>query len=90
MKGTTSALTATNRSGLLQILPATLEKCEKSLDTMAQCDTGSIISFVDKESKAKLGAQGKCLTINITSHNGTEDVLTEMELVVNEALYSRK
>ena len=44
---------------------------------MANCDTGSTLSFVDKSIRDQLDAQGNALTLNIAGINGTKEMISE-------------
>ena len=65
---------ANSCSGSLQIVALRLSHGNKSCDTLAICDTGSTLSFVDATLKKELQAQGTGLTLNIAGINGTKQM----------------
>ena len=80
LENTTNAdavMTANACSRSLQIVPITLSKGATSIETMAICDTGSTLSFVDKDIKNRLGVQGNAITLNIAGINGTKEMNSE-------------
>ena len=80
IENTTNAdavMTANACSGSLQIVPITLSNGATSIRTMAICDTGSTLSFVDKDIKNQLGVQGNAITLNIAGINGTKEMDSE-------------
>ena len=72
-----SMLRANSCSGSLQIVPITLSSGAISIDTMAFCDTGSTLSFVDKHMRDQLGVLGNKITLNIAGVNGTKEMAGE-------------
>ena len=68
---------ANSCSGSLQIVALRLSHGNKSCDTLAICDTGSTLSFVDATLKKELQAQGTGLTLNIAGINGTKQMQSE-------------
>ena len=68
---------ANSCSGSLQIVALRLSNGNKSCDTMAICDTGCTLSFVDAKLKKELQAQGTGLTLNIAGINGTKQMQSE-------------
>ena len=74
--GSDAVLTANSCSGSLQIAPLRLSHGNKSCDTLAICDTGSTLSFVDKELRNELCVTGTASTLNIAGINGTKEMTT--------------
>ena len=72
-----AVITANSCSGSLQIVPIILSSGTTSIDTMAICDTGSQLSFVDKSIRDQLDAQGNVLTLKIAGINGTKETISE-------------
>ena len=72
-----AVLTANSCSGSLQIVPIILSSGTASIDTMAICENGSTLSFVDKSIWDQLHAQGNAITLNIAGINGTKEMISE-------------
>ena len=64
-------------NGYLQIVPITLSSGNVLIETMAICDTGSTLSFVDKSLRDQLDVPGNSITLNIASINGTKEMVIE-------------
>ena len=67
-----AVLTANACSGSLQLVPLRLSHGSKICDTLAICDTGSTLSFIDQSLQEALGLQGSRPTLNIAGINGTK------------------
>ena len=72
-----AVLTANSCSGSLQIIPIIFSSGTTSIDTMAICDTGSTLSFVNKSIQDLVDAQGNLLTLNIAGIKGTKEMISE-------------
>ena len=72
-----AVMTANACTGSLQVVPITLSNGNTSIETMAICDTGSTLSFVDKDIRDQLDVQGEALTLNIAGINGTKEMASE-------------
>ena len=72
-----AVLTANSCSGSLQIVPITSSKRNIAIETMAICDTGSTLSFVDKSLRDQLDVPGNSIVLNIAGINGTNEMVSE-------------
>ena len=72
-----AVFTANSYSGILQIVPITLSSANKSIETMAICDSGSTLSFVDKSLSDQLDVPGNSITLNIAGINKTKEMVSE-------------
>ena len=70
-------MTANACSGSLQIVSITLSIGATSIETMAICDTGSTLSFMDKDIRNQLVVQGNAIRLNIAGINGTKEMDSE-------------
>ena len=58
----------------LQVVSVKLSNGVDSVDTLAVCDTGSTLSFVDSGIKSLLGIDGTKFTLSVAGINGTKDM----------------
>ena len=72
-----AVLTANSCGGSLQIVPITLSSANNSIETMAICDSGSTLSFVDKSLRDQLDVPGNSITLNIAGINRTKEMVSE-------------
>ena len=72
-----AVLTANSCSGSLQVVPVILSSGTTSTETMAICDTGSTLSFVDKSIRDQLDAQGNALTLIIAGIGWKKEMISE-------------
>ena len=68
---TDPVLTANACSGILQVVAIQLSNGMKTMDTLAVCDTGSTLSFIDSTVKTTLGLEGTKLTLSVAGINGS-------------------
>ena len=72
-----AVLTANSCSGSLQTVPIILSSGTTCIETMAICDTGSTLLFVDKTIRDQLDAQGNALTLKFIGINGTREMISQ-------------
>ena len=76
-----AVLTASSYSGSWQTVPITLSSGNTLIETMAICDTGSTLSFVDKNLMDQLDVPGSSVTLNIAGFIGTKEMASEKERI---------
>ena len=64
-------------SGILQLVPVTVTNGNKSVDTLALCDTGSTVSFIDSSLTPMLKLRGAKTTLSVAGINGTSELQSE-------------
>ena len=74
---TKAALNANACSGLLQVVAVRLSNGGSNVDTLAVCDTGSTLFFIDEEIKTQLGTEGTKLTLIVAAISGTKEMASE-------------
>ena len=74
---TASFAKTTAFSGILQLVPITLKNESKSVDTIALCDTGSTVSFVDSGLVSMLRLTGPATTLSLAGIHGTSELKSE-------------
>ena len=75
--GANPVLTADASSGILQVVSVRLSNGVNSVDTLAVCDTGSILSFIGSGIKSSLSIHEKNLTLSVAGMNDTKDITSE-------------
>ena len=72
-----AVLTTNSCSESLQIVPITLSRGNISIETMADCGTGSTLSFVNKSLRDQLDIPGNSITLDIAGNIGTKEMVSE-------------
>ena len=76
-----SAFCSLKSSEILPVIPVTINIGNKRLSTLALCDSGASLSFIDKTFGAKLNASGEEIDLSIAGIHGTKDVKCEIFIV---------
>ena len=72
-----SAFCSLKSSGILPVIPVIIQIGKKQESTLALCDSGASLSFIDKELANKLNAHGEEIDLSVTGIHGTNDVKCE-------------
>ena len=64
-------------SGILPVIPVTIQVGKKQESTLALCDSGASLSFMDKTLADKLNAHGEEVDLSVAGIHGTNDVKCE-------------
>ena len=72
-----SAFCSLKSSGILPVIPVIIQIGKKQESTLALCDSGSSLSFIDKELANKLNAHGEEIDLSVAGIHGTNDVKCE-------------
>ena len=69
-----SNLSSMRSSGVLPVIPVTIESGSKTLKTFALCDSGASLSFVDESLMRTLNLTGQPVDLNVAGIHGTSDI----------------
>ena len=69
---------STGSSGFLQMIPISIGNEKRSVETIALCDTGSTVSFLDKTLVSLLKLKGKESVMSVAGIHGLSDIKTEI------------
>ena len=72
-----SAFCSLKSSGILPVIPVTIQVGKKQESTLALCDSGASLSIMDKTLAAKLNAHGEEVDLSVAGIHGTNDVKCE-------------
>ena len=72
-----SAFCSLKSSGILPVIPVIIRIGKKQESTLALCDSGASLSFIDKELANKLNAQGDEVDLSVAVIHGTNEVKCE-------------
>ena len=72
-----SAFCSLKSSGILPVIPVIIQIGKKQESTLALCDSGASLSFIDKELANKLNAHGEEIDLSVAGIHGTNDVKCE-------------
>ena len=72
-----SAFCSLKSSGILPVIPVIIQIGKKQETTLALCDSGASLSFIDKELANKLNAHGEEIDLSVAGIHGTNDVKFE-------------
>ena len=64
-------------SGILPVIPVIIQIGKKQESTLALCDSGTSLSFIDKTLADKLNAHGEEIDLSVAGIHGTNDVKCE-------------
>ena len=73
-----SSLLSTGSSGFLQLIPLSIGNGKRSVETIALCDTGSTVSFMDQTLVDLLKLKGKESVMSVAGIHGQSDIKTEI------------
>ena len=73
-----SSMLSTGSSGFLQLIPTSIGNEKRSVETIALCDTGSTVSFMDKTLVNLLKLKGKESVMSVAGIHGLSDMKTEI------------
>ena len=74
----TTAVATNITQGGLPVVRNKLTNRDLSLIVLAMCDSGSLISFVDKSLVSQLQLQGRKTSLSVAGIHGSQDVMTEI------------
>ena len=69
-----SNLSSMKSSGVLPVIPVTIGSGRKTLKTLAFCDSGASLSFVDESLMKALNLTGQPVDLNVAGIHGTSDI----------------
>ena len=72
-----SAFCSLKSSGILLVIPVIIQLGKKQESTLALCDSGASLSFIDKTLADKLNAHGEEIDLGVAGIHGTNDVKCE-------------
>ena len=72
-----SAFCSLKSSGVLPVRPVIIQIGKKQESTLALCDSGASLSFIDKELANKVNAHGEEIDLSVAGIHGTNDVKCE-------------
>ena len=72
-----SALCSLKSSGILPVIPVIIQVGKRQESTLALCDSGASLSFIDKELVDKLNAPGEEVDLSVAGIHGTNEVKCE-------------
>ena len=64
-------------SGILPVIPVIIQVGKRQESTLALCDSGASLSFIDKELADKLNAHGEEFDLSVAGIHGTNEVKCE-------------
>ena len=73
-----SSMLSTGSSGFLQLIPISIGNDKRSVETLALCDTGSTVSFMDKTLVDLLKLKGKESVMSVAGIHGLSEMKTEI------------
>ena len=73
-----SSLLSTGSSGFLQLIPISIGNDKRSVETIALCDTGSTVSFMNQILVDLLKLKGKESVMSVAGIQGLSDMKTEI------------
>ena len=73
-----SSMLSTASSGFLQLIPISIGNGKRCVETIALCDTGSTVSFMDQSLVSILKLRGKESVMSIAGIHGSSDIKTEV------------
>ena len=73
-----SSMLSTGSSGFLQLIPISIGNDKRSVETIALCDTGSTVSFMDKTLVDLLKLKGKESVVSVAGIHGLSEMKTEI------------
>ena len=71
-----SSILSTGSSGFLQLIPISIANEKRSVETIALCDTGSTVSFLDQTLVSLLKLKGKESVMSVAGFHGLSDIKT--------------
>ena len=72
-----SAFCSLKSSGILPVIPAIIQVGKRQESTLASCDSGASLSFIDKELADKLNAHGEEVDLSVAGIHNTNEVECE-------------
>ena len=69
-----SNLSSMRSSGVLPVIPVSIESGSKTVKTFALCDSGASLSFVDESLMKALNLTGQPVDLNVAGIHGTSDI----------------
>ena len=73
-----SSMLSTGSSGFLQLIPISIGNEKRNVETIALCDTGSTVSYMDKTLVYLLKLKGKESVMSVAGIHGPSDMKTEI------------
>ena len=73
-----SSMLSTGNSGFLQLIPISIGSDKRCVQTIALCDTGSTVSFMDESLISLLRLKGKESVMSVAGIHGSSDMKTEV------------
>ena len=73
-----SSMLSTEHSGFLQMIPISIGSDKRCVETIALCDTGSTVSFMDQSLVSLLRLKGKESVMSVAGIHGLSDMKTEV------------
>ena len=72
-----SAFCSLKSSGILPVIPVIIQVGKRQVSTLALCDSGVSLSFIDKKLADKLNAHGEEIDLSVAGKHGTNEVKYE-------------
>ena len=73
-----SSMLSTGHSGFLKLIPISIGSDKRCVETIALCDTGSTVSFMDQSLVSMLWLKGKDSVMSLAGIHGLSDMKTEV------------
>ena len=73
-----SSMLSNGNSGFLQLIPISIGSDNRCVETIALCDTGSTVSFMDQSLVSLLRLEGKESVMSVAGIDGLSDMKTEI------------
>ena len=77
-KAGSSSMLSIGHSGFLQLIPISIGSEKRCVETIALCDTGSTVSFMDQNLVPLLRLRGKDSVVSVAGIHGLSDMKTEV------------
>ena len=77
-RASNSSMLSTGNSGFLQLIPIPIGSDKRCVETIALCDTGSTVSFMDESLVSLLRLKGKESVLSVAVIHGLSDMKTEI------------
>ena len=77
-KAGSSSMLSTGNSGVIQLIPVSIGSDRRCVETIALCDTGSTVSFMDQSLVSLLRLKGKESVMSVAGIHGLSDMKTEV------------